>query len=104
MRGNFPRTLHRHNLSHLVCTQTVAYLLDINGTWNPLALGYTGGVVVTANKVQPYGGMVFGTPMRAASIMVNTHDDITPGLGYSISGGFIILKTAVEKSLRSIGG
>jgi RHS repeat-associated protein len=63
---------------------------DINGTWNPLALGYTGGVVVTADKVQPYGGMVLGTPMRAASIMVNTHNDVTPGLGYSISGGFII--------------
>jgi RHS repeat-associated protein len=61
---------------------------DINGTWAPLGLGYTGGVQLTANKVHPYAGMAIGT--SGASIMVQKKANISPGLNYSISGGFII--------------
>jgi RHS repeat-associated protein len=63
---------------------------DINGSWNPMVVGYTGGAQVTANKIYPYGGMMVGTPLRGASLMVNNYHDITPGLNFSFSGGAVI--------------
>ena len=63
---------------------------DINFQWNPLVVGYTGGVLTNGNNFHGYGGMMIGTPRAGASLMVNTKANIEPGLNYSIGGGSII--------------
>ena len=63
---------------------------DINFQWNPMVVGYTGGLMTNGNNFHPYGGMMIGTPRAGASLMVNTKANIEPGLNYSIGGGFII--------------
>jgi RHS repeat-associated protein len=63
---------------------------EVSGSWNPLVVGYTGGVQTTADRVYPFSGMVIGTPGRGGSIMGQKNANISPGLNYSISGGSVI--------------
>ena len=65
---------------------------QINYHWNPLGVGYTGGLQVDNKYLYPQAGMVLGlpsTPLGSGSITAG-NGSVTPGLNYSLSFGFIM--------------